>query len=157
MWMMCLIWFLMFAPLFFFPGCVCCDAGSCSCPEGNEDYCYEVTIAGVTNNTCPNCAPWNRTFVLIGVGACIYQASTTTPASDRTLSCQNQNMSADLRCESFFERWELSLRSGGTGVEYVLDAGSFDPDGSNEFSLSFATSACQGWPATVTLEKVACP
>lgn len=61
---------------FFFAGCVCCGV-TCAACSGTVPATYSVTIAGVTDSACINCAAFNSTYVVAYVD-CVITGNITT-------------------------------------------------------------------------------
>lgn len=78
------LWALLCVPLFFFPGCPCCDEGGATCTGDTGFECFtsaegtcllpcdqwRVVLDGITNGNGSDCDSFNGTFdfVLVGGG-----------------------------------------------------------------------------------------
>lgn len=160
------MWLLMCLPMFFWGGCPCCGElppyGCAACPDGIAE-CWEFAIAGVTDDEC-NCETIDGTYLLTRQELLPCSASSSlshaewwspfvfecSPSDDFRWSLGQSSVDGIWRLTFFFA-------AGAFLVQYELDAAEFDCDDSNTFALTLVNDACQGWPATVTLDPITCP
>lgn len=136
--------------------------------------CWEVVIAGVTNDTCDECNDFNGTHILDiaesgepGFGQDC--ARVLVFGADSHCSGASNTVHFGLRfgdvsptpgtCEGgeFTPRWQFVAIRGATFPIVVYEAvGEFDCDGPSEFGLCHASDDCDNWPTSVTLEPIAC-
>lgn len=121
-----------------------------NCPDGMSK-CWELVVAGVTDNDCLSCDEFNGTHVLIHSGSnnCVF----TTLETD---SCGGSGALWSLTLDANPPRLLSGLFFGTSHSRYDL-SGTFDCNGSNTFDLVGNTSDCQNWPPSLTIEPVACP
>ena len=140
------------------PGCD--DA----CPDGVAE-CFELTVAGVTDNACTfgDCTPWNGTFVLVGrprIGGeiCLHDTDDgdVGNVSVLPLPCVG-SASGTWQLVKGVILWQLEAVAGTTHARYEIPGNVFDCHGSTEFALVFDDTTCTNWPSTLTLQAVACP
>lgn len=134
-----------------------CDACPCDTGTGTQvavDCCgclsmpqtWKITVAGITNQDCADCANANGTFNLVYPGTgCTWNSSTFN-----TLCAATGQWS--LYCVSG-TTWQLDLLSAGNPIASWTKAG-FACLSSNVMTLSFSTTNCAGWPATITVDPV---
>lgn len=165
------MWLLMCLPMFFWPGCPCCGGGEeleCE-PCETMSECWEMTVAGVTDNTCTLCTNFNGTFTLRRQESC----SDCRFTSDESFNSQRKNAFSVCtlagikwmmeRLPSDLTKWHLSITSAtsicnaSTYPLYTLDNASFDCEGPNTFTFVSASSNECNWPATITVEPITCP
>lgn len=146
---------------FFLPNCACCAAvyppiTTCAqCPTAPAQW--SMTVAGITNGFCTNCARWNGSWTLTNHtitgragGACYW----STPAEAGAAPC--------LFAASNSPRWQLLLTAtqaeltvdGGGGGSWTLAIGSFNCTGTNVLSKVSADTDCNNWPATITIDPI---
>lgn len=147
------LWALMLVPLFFWGGCPCCGL-SCG-PCSNLADCWELVVAGVTDDDCTGCSTaeaFNGTFVLDffqGGPSCVISDLTLVDGLQSGTPCTTVDGRWSLSYSSFDGWWELKWNT----IKYRLDEEEFDCNGPNTFS--FATTegntACT-FPSTLTIE-----
>lgn len=167
MWTMILIWLCMFLPMFFWGGCPCCGDFCEGCSTGLSE-CWEVTIAGITDNSCTLCDNFNRTWTLVPHETleCRRENDDRTIPAERSVfgSC-NSGFAGVFFQPSGSGRWILRIGwdENGDGVlvgfaDYFLDAVDLDCDGELTFGeLTTGDTSCQNFPATVTATAITCP
>jgi hypothetical protein len=135
-----------------YPDCSCCGATTGSCPEcpGPMAARLSVSLSGITNGTCTNCADLNRSMVMTaqGEGACSWNSS-----PDFTNPCPG----------GIFNYWTISLDESRTqwvlgcnlGAVYQVAVDSWDCQSLVDFILtSVSDNFCLGWPATLRVTPV---
>lgn len=132
------------------PGCAECS--------GNMAQCWELTVAGVSNQDCTDCSLRNGTFTL-SCSFCF--CGRTSPTVTRCSESGDATGSLwALDYDGGTSEWTLSVAStGGTGFEviYTISAIDFDCVGTNEFTFDSSNSSCTNWPSTLTITPVSCP
>ena len=148
--------------------CDSCPCGSdpCACPQCPSCIaeCWELTVAGVTSGEC-DCTAVDGTYVLIrsaSVACFAASANFTSEYFDVNFeACVSGAFSWRLFRNTVAEVWRLALgEQSGSGliiVEYQLSFASFICDDTNVFDFVSSTSECSDWPATLTLDPIACP
>ncbi len=154
------------------PSCSCLCGGiflstvtDCDVCDGGASECWELTVAGVTDSNCSNCASeYNGVFTIKHLGF-------TEP---QVLACRWGSVES-ITNDCFGSQpgdktWIMDIGvstvtltpAHGFGLGnyfYSMTTGDFSCTGSNTFDLqvSVPTGECGDWPSTLTIEPVACP
>lgn len=155
------MWLMMCIPLFFWGGCPCCKEGDCTSCPGGSPYIWEMTAAGIADNTCTLCNNWNGTFELFNdplndpfERGCFWRSNYFSAQYSLIGPC-NTYTTAHWQLNHSDTGWILRARLdlAGTNVRQTYTmSGTFDCQGPNTFtSPGIADADCTGWPASITL------
>ncbi len=116
-------------------------ATTTDCPQCNPaPRQWVVSVAGVTNGSCSDCARLNGTLLFTHATGCYWPSNTVYPCGI-TDPCFLEYQPANTR-------WELFV-----GATYARAAADWNCLGSNVMSLVTPTG-CNNWPATLTVEPL---
>jgi hypothetical protein len=129
-------------------------SGDCVC---TEEPCYQVTIAGVTDNNCEVCDYYNDTFQLLKLADCYYSLTLPEGAACGGFGITNDPIIIEFNAHPGV----LNVRIFGTasgGALVLWESSETDWDCSEPLVLTRSTPSsdfdgdCSNWPATVTVE-----
>jgi len=121
------------------------------CPDGMS-VCWELTVAGITNDVCAECDEMNGTFILSWVSGCIFES----PNEGALEACMGSSAIRWSFVINVFGQLTLSA-NGGIATYATAGGGDVNCNDTNEVPFISSSTACQNWPATLTLEPIACP
>lgn len=172
MWSILAIWCLMCFPMFFWANCPCCGyPSSCTADSCDMADCWEITVAGITDNSCTNCTNWNGTFTLTrrfsssGQIVCPVSSGAGGELSYERWAgfcVSGSDGYWNFYYNSFSSEWILEPAYSGSsmqpaGGQYSLAGASFTCNDANDLSLAASGTACQMFPSTITVTPVSCP
>lgn len=152
--------------------CCCAAAASIStqscdgCTSGTPALCYELAVAGVTNDGCSEATEWNGTFTLGPVSgapsACLWTAEAADGSTPCGTGCTASHVLAWTLQFGGGSLFLQAVRCNGAGPTYSTDPATYllsSPDCDGNITLSLSTNGSDGadWPSTLTLVPVACP
>lgn len=167
------LWSMLFIPLFFWPECPCCAEvePTCSTCASGSPARWEMTVAGVADNTCTLCDNWNGTFELDWhpedeldpfLPGCFWRNDFFSAQDSQTGPCDEYSTAHwQLSYTTSLATWNLRARLDLVGTDvrkvYAL-SGTFDCEGPNTFTAAngdqdFGTD-CETWPTSITLTPI---
>lgn len=120
--------------------------------------CFELAVAGVSDDVCSNCTNWNGTFILERVpGYCDWrycsesvEAGVSSPCNTREGAWEiiTAGIVRQLRAETYAPGFCGSIATGASAI-YLLDS-TFNMLGDTVWNLDSYSVSCQGWPSQLT-------
>ena len=141
------------------PGCKCCGAPPCNCISIITSDCnsstpdvfyYDLSMSGITNDTCSDCDTWNGDFKLC------WDGNDTWRSAPSSLTHCGHSAGDPLYV---LERTGGSyvLEAKGMGQKWAVATGSWNCAGTNVLAKGATVLTCS-CPATATLDPcVECP
>lgn len=130
-----------------------------SCAGGVEiAECWEVVIAGVTDNNCTDCDEnLNGVFLLDNPNNNNFFTCTFTYDFSPAW-CLGNGTTITLTYSTLQTNVTLSMPTafGGPIINYEIARSSFNELGSNVMSLNTSSTACSDLPSTVTVSPASC-
>ena len=124
---------------------------------------WSLTLSGITNNACSDCASFNATWVLDhapGTGGAFGDVNCRWAVSTGICETPDGTLLGAIKLfrDTGTSLWWLTFGFSGIGnnAVYVLSTGSFDCFTSNVMNRQSSETLlkCSGWPATVTVTPI---
>lgn len=142
--------------------CDCCVeeiCGNCSadpCIGTGLPECYELVVAGVTNNECGLCDEYNGTFILRAVDPAL-PGDRCSWETEELASCGG-NVRYRLHVSNAVGADQISLVAHGFfDQSWIGDIPYGNCCVPIDLEFQSPRSNCNDWPATLTIEPIDCP